>query len=213
MGGFGSGRWDVGCARTTVEDSKTLNINRLIGQKCLKPGCLVRGTLRWTSSRDGNDQGSIGFEADMRDGNAQPSLRLRYSKGPDAAKRHFEYKVYFTTTHPHLGGKRWWFLCPSIGGRVATLHLPPGRNFFASRKAHGLAYRSQQEAPLFQSLSRAQDLRYRLGGSEYTRMDLPFPSKPKGMWGSTYNRLKKQSERADARAAHLARQRFGCDPW
>lgn len=42
-----------------------------------------------------------------------------------------------------FGGKRWYFVCPATGRSCYKLILPPGGKAFASIKAWGLAYRSQ----------------------------------------------------------------------
>ena len=48
-----------------------------------------------------------------------------------------------TTVRPHLGGKRYWFLC-GCGRRAARLYLPPGQRVFRCRDCYNLTYRSAQ---------------------------------------------------------------------
>jgi hypothetical protein len=49
-----------------------------------------------------------------------------------------------TTVRPHLGGKRYWFLC-GCGRRVGRLYLPTGERVFGCRHCYNLTYRSSQE--------------------------------------------------------------------
>ncbi len=54
--------------------------------------------------------------------------------------------VPVTTTRPHLGGRRFWFLCPMIRGGVrcgrgsGRLYLPPGAEFWGCRPCYNLTY-------------------------------------------------------------------------
>ena len=60
--------------------------------------------------------------------------------------------VRLEMTPTQFGGRRWWFTCPLIVGRVACrrrvgkLYLPPGGRYFGCRNCHNLTYRSAQEA-------------------------------------------------------------------
>jgi hypothetical protein len=54
-----------------------------------------------------------------------------------------EQTIPVTTVRPHLGGKRFWFLC-SCGKRAGRLYLPPGQRAFLCRDCHYLTYRSAQ---------------------------------------------------------------------
>jgi hypothetical protein len=69
-----------------------------------------------------------------------PYLMLRYFW----KNQRIELKVLIEITHPHLGGERYWFLCPINGNRCTVLYLPWGGNYFASRQAYGMAYPDQQ---------------------------------------------------------------------
>ena len=61
-----------------------------------------------------------------------------------------DYSVELVTTLCHLGGKRWWFICPltrngiPCGHRVRKLYQR-GR-YFGCRHCHDLTYRSTQES-------------------------------------------------------------------
>jgi hypothetical protein len=54
--------------------------------------------------------------------------------------------ISMTSTAVHLGGRRWWFICPVTAKRVEKLYLPDGATQFAGRKAHDLTYTSCQQS-------------------------------------------------------------------
>jgi hypothetical protein len=111
-----------------------------------------------------------------------------------------EQRVPIAWAACRFGGRRPWFVFPvSSGGRycgrrVAVLY--GAGELFACRHCYGLAYLSQQESPLDRSLSQAQKIRFRLGGSPST-FDA-FPEKPRRMHRRTYDRLRAQGEKAEA---------------
>jgi hypothetical protein len=92
------------------------------------------------------------------------SLRvfLRRSKRPSVRWVSSTWIQLETTPQP-FGGRRWWFVCPRTGRRVAKLYLPSGAFTFASRQAYRLAYRSQRETPYDRALRRGFKLRGKLG--------------------------------------------------
>ncbi|MEH6476222.1 MAG: hypothetical protein V7727_11060 [Sneathiella sp.] len=177
-----------GQRKNTVEEALTLNLSRLIKQGSIVPGKHVKGQLTWTSSRTGDVTATIGYEADLFN-KEDAWLRLIYTV--DGETR--DYRIYLTTTVPNYGGLRWWFICPITGDKTYTLHTVGGRKF-ASRKVYNIGYQSQQESKLYGSLTRAQNIRERLGGScDVTEM---FPSRPKGMWRRTHWRWFLKYEKA-----------------
>jgi len=53
-------------------------------------------------------------------------------------------KLSFTTTVPHLGGVRYWFVCPYCDRRVGTLYRPRFAGYFKCRYCYNLTYKSAQ---------------------------------------------------------------------
>ena len=105
--------------------------------------------------------------------------------GKDLPDRVFIANVWvrITTTPCHLGGKRFWFLCPSCGRRCAILY--PRR----CRKCVNARYAKESMSPLHRKLYAAFDVRERLGQTKDGVIP-PFPMKPKWMRWHTYLRLR-----------------------
>jgi hypothetical protein len=207
MGGISSTRWGWHTPRPTVEDGLTLTLSKLLRDGMVKAGAWAHGSLRWTRTRTGEQIAAVGYEANLLD----PSdgwIRLHYTVTRDGVARSQNYRIRLATSPQTFGGVRWWFVCPRTGGRVAKIHLPPGADMFASRKAHGLAYHSQRLGPADRARETAQEIRIQLGGTG--DMFAAFPPKPKRMHWSTYQRLREKARAAegvsmDALAAILER--------
>jgi hypothetical protein len=142
MGGFGSGqRWS---RKRTVEACCCLDTASLNRWRMLTPGTADRvGSFEWGA---GDRKSSVGYRLTV--GEADGTLRLLYAtRSPDAE---VDYPVRLVTTPCHLGGVRWWFVCPlardgvACGRRVRKVYLR-GR-YFGCRHCHDLTYRSTQES-------------------------------------------------------------------
>ena len=91
--------------------------------------------------------------------------------------------VRITTTRCHLGGSRYWFLCPSCGRRCAILYPRKCRKCINGRYAVELL------KPLDRKITKAIELRARLGQTVGGLL-APFPAKPKWTRWHTYLRLR-----------------------
>lgn len=170
MGGFGSGRrgW-----RPVVEDGIALDIGYL--RRSGRSG----GSLHW--SKRGCEVAAIGWWIDLE----AKLLTLNYVAGE--AREPVEQRIRLTTTAPHLGGVRWWMLCPYSGRRCLKLYSGWGFNRFASREALGIAYRSQREDQLDRLIRRTHKILDELGGTGDLDEAYYLP-KPKWMRWPTYER-------------------------
>ena len=90
------------------------------------------------------------------------------------------YDVALISSPQPFGGRRWRFLCPEGFGPCSTLFMPAGVTRFASRRANGLAFRSQRLTSADRAAARARRIVAEMGGGGSKR--------PKGMHAATYKR-------------------------
>lgn len=149
----------------------------------------------WSWTRGGQPSGGISVRTE-----ANAVVLVFRSRDVGASEwKSIEQRVPITWTECNLGGHRPWFLCSvSSGGqrcgrRVAVLYGVG--ELFACRHCYRLTYACQRENRRDRSLTTAQKIRLRLGGS--ANMLEPFPQKPKGMHWRTYERLRDRANRAE----------------
>jgi len=192
MGGFGSGRRS-GSGRNTVEASRSINVNKLHRAGCLHAGWV--GGWQWT--HEGEKVAWINLRAEHEW--LHLTYRVRFGGGDwqDVAE-----VVRIVRVACRFGGTRPYFVCPGVvngiacGRRVVKLY-GPGR-YFLCRHCYCLAHASQSEGAWDRALRCANKIRRGLGGDADTAA--PFPSKPKGMWRRTYERLREKAIDAEIRA-------------
>ncbi len=73
-----------------------------------------------------------------------------------------------------------------------------GSGTLACRHCSNFTYQTQRISPLCRSMTRAQLIRMRMGGSP--DLDQPFPHRPKGMHEWTYTKLALKACRAEAQS-------------
>ncbi len=146
MGGFGSGNLTPRLYRKpTVEECYTFDINAICRTDELYAG--RTGSYAWSNSVTGERVGSVGYSLGY-DADDDMVLWLKYHFGYDTGP--VKLPIRLQTTRPHLGGIRWWMICPLIKAgtpcnrRVSKLHLR--HQYFGCRACHELTYRSSQEA-------------------------------------------------------------------
>ncbi len=159
---------------------------RFLGRRgYLEPG--TRFILRW--ERTDKEAGRI--DACVADN----VLMFRWQAGGESEREH---RIQILSTACNYGGDRPWFKCPvqECGRRVAILYRQ--EDGFVCRHCAGLAYRTQREERSLRLIRRAQAIRRSLGASAELRelLDAKFPSKPVGMHQQTYERLRKEYDRA-----------------
>lgn len=147
MGGTWSGQ--RGWKKPVVENCLALDTGDLKRLNLLVPGIVDRpGTLRWTSKDNHDRESQSWVQYWLTVGENRGTFRFDYQIGEPRVS--VQYPVPLVATPCHLGGKRWWFICPLIVNgkacqrRVRKLYLR-GR-YFACRRCHGLVYRSSQES-------------------------------------------------------------------
>jgi hypothetical protein len=155
-------------SRLTCEDLRRLDVRTLA-----RVGTLTgSGFVSWNCA--GRKTGSIGV---VGDGNA---VHLVYS----IAGRSVEELIDLAWTECGFGGQRPWFLCPGCGRRVAVLFR---NRMFNCRRCCDLRYRSQRDNAMNRALTKAQNIRARLGGG--ANLAIPFPGRPRYMHHKTFERL------------------------
>ena len=186
MGGYGSGRtgW-----KGKVEDCRTLDVNRLSKEGCLRPG--NRASLAWTVG--GEQVASIGLRAEA------DRLILHYRVGRNGEDwTHVEEAVPLARSPCGFGGMRTYFVCPGKKNgrpclrRVSKLYQ--GGQYFLCRHCYDLAYASQSESRPYRLQRRADKRKLALGGKLGTSLS---PPKPKGMHRRTYERYLDEIDAAE----------------
>src|SRR4051794_5254461 len=139
MGGFGSGR-PSGSGRDTVEACRSLDVNRLHREGCLRAGWV--GGWQWT--RDGEQVASISLSAET------DRLHVTYcARGAAGDWEDVAETVRIVHVACRYGGSRPYFVCPGVvngvacGRRVAKLYL--SWRYFLCRHCHRLGHASQSE--------------------------------------------------------------------
>jgi hypothetical protein len=192
MGGSGSGR-PSGSGRSTIEACRSIDVNRLHRQGCLRSGWA--GGWQW--KRDGENVASINLRSEADRLHLSYRIRICAGDWEDVAET-----ISIVRVPCRFGRTRPYFICPGVvngitcGRRVAKLH-GSGR-YFLCRKCYRLAHASQSEGAWDRALRRTNKIRQRLGGDP--GVAAPFPEKPKGMWRRTYNRLHEQVFNAETLA-------------
>ncbi|MES9831148.1 MAG: hypothetical protein ABW139_02810 [Candidatus Thiodiazotropha sp. DIVDIV] len=175
MGGLGSGRWFRPRERVTTQDLPQIDIRSMKKQGVLYPN--YPGAFCWTL--DDPLSGPMNFEIH------RGSLKVEYFTDCDSQTIKLVEKIEFDSTPCHLGGERYWFLCPCCKTRVTTLFRL--RDVYRCRYCHNLPYRAQNESELDRLIRKSRKLRRRLGGTG--SLYEPVRQKPKGMHHSTFDQL------------------------
>jgi hypothetical protein len=197
MGGFGSG---PSGGRLEVEACRSVDVNRLHRVGCLKPGW--QGGWEW--KEDGERVAWISMRAEEN----RLVLNYRFRRNGDEWTD-VDEPISVVRVPCRYGGSRPYFVCPGIVNnvscrrRVAKLYGPD--RYFLCRHCYRLGYASQSEDAMDRARRQATRIRVRLGGGA----DMPefLPPRPKGMWHSTYERLRERAIAAEMAADEAFEQR------
>ncbi|WP_156373672.1 hypothetical protein [Rhizobium sp. Leaf386] len=153
----------------------------------LRPGS--QGTLSW--SRGGEQTGWIRYRVHFN------ALELNYKTRPAGGEwQPVNEQIAFARSDQPFGGSRLYLVCPRCRRRCVVMY---GGSHFRCRRCLNLAYSSQSEDASGRAMSKAQNIRKRLG--DCGGFDDPFPDKPKGMHWETYHRLKRECAILEERVA------------
>jgi hypothetical protein len=135
--------------KDTVEDCRSVSIAFLRKYDYF---CGYRsGVISWKNYY-GEEAGSIGVTVSTMDGENYARFQYTHTCRSTAEKTECDYRVPLVTTPCHLGGVRWWFICPLTrngaycGRRVGKLFLPPGGRYYGCRHCYDLSYESRNES-------------------------------------------------------------------
>lgn len=169
-------------SKSTTGQSLSFSMKFINDHLDLNAGVKASQTISW--STNGRVNSSISYTINTA---AVPyHIELSYCRG----ETNFKYNIELTTSTPHYGGKRWWFICPITKERCGVLYLPPHSTYFASRKGHNIAYTSQNESWI-DRFTRRRAKYYDKHNIDYTMAYFP---RPKGMHHRTYNRCMEKAD-------------------
>lgn len=120
--------------RLTVEDCLRLDVESFHRAGTFAGPSGITGSIWWTSPY-GVELGRVEYATQ----NHADGLAIRIPRQYPLD----ECLIPLTTTRPHLGGSRFWFVC-RCGRRVGRLYLPAGHSVFGCRACYNLTYQSAQ---------------------------------------------------------------------
>ncbi len=174
MGGIGSGHYCRTGTKTTIEETKRIDVRFMHRQGMLKPG--YQGSLSWTSR--GEPSGNINYICH------QESLFLDYRYRVNGGDwQPVQQQISIVTTPCNYGGGRKWFLCPSCSRRVAI--LCSGGKLFLCRHCYRLPYNSQQQGYIDRLIAK----KHRIGRLIFEGYDGDGWRKKKWLHRKTFDRL------------------------
>lgn len=142
------GRWYFG-KKDTVEDCRSVSIAFLKKHDYF---CGYRyGVITWTNGY-GEQTTSMGVTVCTTDSENYARFQYTHTRRSTGEKTECDYKVRLVTTPCHLGGVRWWFICPLsrnggyCGRRVGKLYCPPGGKYYGCRHCYDLSYESRNDS-------------------------------------------------------------------
>jgi len=146
MGGLGSG--ERLNKKTTVEECLKLDMASLWRGRVIQPQSISVGELVWTNSTIGERILTLPYC--LQATTDKTVLHLITKMRPGGSDGPFIEAIPLSSTAPHFGGVRWWFVCPLVvkgvacHRRVRTLYLPPRALYSGCRACFDLTYESAQ---------------------------------------------------------------------
>lgn len=125
--------------KRTTEDLLKLSIGWLKKHDCLMEKAIVNGELTWKRSSGlcpPKEIASVMYFTNFIGENRSITLSYTYND-----KENIRFEIPVVCSFPHYGGKRYWFVCPRCGRKVAFLY---GGKYFWCRQCQNLSYPTQQ---------------------------------------------------------------------
>src|ERR1035437_1179799 len=118
MGGLGSTRWEWHQKARAAENCATISTIRPREQLTRHIGVIKPGEhSTWVTRYCLDDAREALFEILMPEG-VQPTLRITLSAVGGRIADGDSYTITFAGAKPHLGGTRWWYVCPLCNRRM-----------------------------------------------------------------------------------------------
>lgn len=137
--------------KRTTEDLLKLSIGWLKKHNCLQENAIINGGLTWKRTSGlclPREIASVTYFANFIGENKSITLSYTYND-----KESIRLDISVVCSFPHYGGKRYWFLCPRCGRKVAFLY---GGKYFWCRKCQNLSYPTQQMGFLGRMLEKSK---------------------------------------------------------
>lgn len=171
--------------KQTTDDLLRLSIGWLKKHNYLRENAIINGKLIWSRTYGEGNTREIGslfctsyFIGEKR------SLTLAYRYG---GKEDINLNIPIDCSSPYYGGKRYWFLCPKCGKRVAFLY---GGKYFWCRCCHNLSYPTQQMSFMSRMLEKSKKCEARVSEDGFKKRWLHWSTFEKYMDKSEhYERL------------------------
>ena len=155
MGGYGSTRWGFHRRKTTVEESKRLEIKHYTrGIRELEAAPpdrrgRIEANPSWTCR--GKPSGNVGLIIEGSGDNLTARVSYQVTLRQEEP-RDYKYRVGLQYSLLTWGDRRWWWTCPRCNRRAGILYLPGWAYEFACRRCHDLTYTSCQESGANQAM-------------------------------------------------------------
>jgi hypothetical protein len=192
--------------RMPLELGLCLNINLLMRQGFIEPGKATHASDYCWYDADGELIAKAMITSDMT---YRSNEANRGPYGPMRIVADWINQTIRVAGCPrHFGGWQWYFVCPRKNEFLSVLWSPPGKRFFAGRKAWGnqdFAYLSQFQSPDTRAHFMATRLCDRIGGPGASEQ-WGAPPRPKWMRWKTYERLSGKCEKYFSKAAVFPRE-------
>ena len=137
--------------KRTTEDLLKLSIGWLKTHNYLRENSIINGNLIWNrmlGEEYTREIGSVNFMSNFIGENRSITLSYTYND-----KENIRFEIPVVCSFPHYGGKRYWFLCPRCGRKVAFLY---SGKYFWCRKCQNLSYPTQQMGLLGRMLEKSK---------------------------------------------------------
>jgi len=180
------------CQRARLESGLKLDINWLIRQRVIVPGCAFSRPRRISWSYAGEETAAAEILFDMQ-GAQEGWLELDLG--------YLKQRIILVAQLRHFGGQQWYFVCPYMNRYVSVLWRPPGARSFGCRERwrRQVAYVSQfldRDNRAHRGQAKIKSKLCTAGGFDPDEWD--FPPKPKWMRWRTYNQAEQKFDHYEA---------------